>query len=150
MLACAGRAQTNSPPAGAQWFVVPIPHLRVISDEPAKPERNSPKVLPETAPIKPGPGASESAATNSRLTGLLTASTDSQDTYPFRKYPALVPKQALEPVSRNWVADGVDSIFHPEEFRVGRTTKVSCTIATAIKRKDPLCLLYPVFFRFSW
>jgi len=39
--------------------------------------------------------------------------------------------------------------FEPEVFSVGKT-RVSCTIVTAIKRKNPLCLLNPLFLNVSW
>jgi hypothetical protein len=42
-----------------------------------------------------------------------------------------------------------ESIFQPEEFRVGKT-KVACSLLTAIKRKNPLCLLNPIILNVSW
>jgi hypothetical protein len=39
--------------------------------------------------------------------------------------------------------------FQPEEVRVGKT-KLTCSLYTALKRKNPLCLLNPVFFGLSW
>ena len=39
--------------------------------------------------------------------------------------------------------------FQPEEVRVGKT-KLTCSVYTALKRKNPLCLLNPVFFQLSW
>ena len=56
--------------------------------------------------------------------------------------PAKVP---ADPVT--WV---LDSVFRPEEFNVGRTITVSCSILTAVKRKNPLCLLNPLFLSVSW
>lgn len=43
----------------------------------------------------------------------------------------------------------VESIFTPEVMRVGKAS-VSCTLVTAIKRKNPLCLLNPFVFQVSW
>jgi hypothetical protein len=40
-------------------------------------------------------------------------------------------------------------VFDPEVFYFGKKT-VSCTLVTAIKRKNPLCLLNPVFFQVTW
>ena len=34
---------------------------------------------------------------------------------------------------------GIDAIWEPEEFTFGKT-KVSCSIATAVHRKNPLCV----------
>ena len=54
-------------------------------------------------------------------------------------------KVSADPVTRV-----LDSVFRPEEFRVGRATTVSCSLLTAIKRKNPLCLLNPLFLSVSW
>jgi len=43
----------------------------------------------------------------------------------------------------------VQSIFTPEVVHIGKVP-VSCTIVTAIKRKNPLCLLNPYFIQISW
>jgi len=43
----------------------------------------------------------------------------------------------------------VDAIFEPETLRLGKV-KFSCSIVTANKRRDPLCLLNPAFLGFSW
>jgi hypothetical protein len=40
-------------------------------------------------------------------------------------------------------------VFYPEEFRFGKTT-VSCSLVTAIKRRNPLCLINPLFFQMTW
>ena len=40
-------------------------------------------------------------------------------------------------------------IFAPEPFRIGNTT-VCCSLFTAIKRKNPLCLLSPMVLNVSW
>lgn len=39
--------------------------------------------------------------------------------------------------------------FVPTEVHVGETT-VSCSVVTAIKRKNPLCLLNPIVLNISW
>jgi hypothetical protein len=52
--------------------------------------------------------------------------------------------------SDNPLSRAFDSVFRPEEFRVGRTATVSCSILTAIKRKNPFCLLNPIFLNVSW
>jgi hypothetical protein len=40
-------------------------------------------------------------------------------------------------------------IFDPEPVRIGKTT-VCCSVITAIKRKNPLCLLNPIVLAVSW
>jgi hypothetical protein len=47
---------------------------------------------------------------------------------------------SLEGTDR-WMTD----IFEPEVFQLGHFT-VGCTVATALKRKNPLCLLNPYVF----
>lgn len=42
-----------------------------------------------------------------------------------------------------------DAIFRPEPVRV-RKTLVSCSVVTAVKRKNPLCLLSPRLLDVSW
>jgi hypothetical protein len=42
-----------------------------------------------------------------------------------------------------------DAVFRPEEYHVGKTV-FSCSILTAINRKNPLCLLNPEFLHWSW
>ena len=44
---------------------------------------------------------------------------------------------------------GIDAIFTSEVFRVGKT-EVSCSVLTAIKRRNPLCLLNPIFLDVWW
>jgi hypothetical protein len=43
----------------------------------------------------------------------------------------------------------LDSTFRPEVIHMGKTT-FSCTLITAIKRKNPLCLLNPIFLQLTW
>ena len=54
-----------------------------------------------------------------------------------------------EPPSENLLIRIADSTFRPEVFRIGKTS-VSCSIVTAIKRKNPLCLLNPFVLSISW
>ena len=46
----------------------------------------------------------------------------------------------------------LDSIFQPEvvHFGKGHRMTVSCSVWTAIQRKNPLCLLNPFFFQLSF
>lgn len=43
----------------------------------------------------------------------------------------------------------VENVFRPEVIRLGQT-KITCSLYTAIKRKNPLCLLNPLFFNLEW
>jgi hypothetical protein len=43
----------------------------------------------------------------------------------------------------------LESLCRPEIIRIGHT-ELSCSLITAIAHKNPLCLLNPVFFNFSF
>jgi hypothetical protein len=53
------------------------------------------------------------------------------------------------PQSDNVFVRVVNDIFEPATFRVGKTT-VACSIVTALKKKNPLCLLNPIVLNVSW
>lgn len=57
-------------------------------------------------------------------------------------------RRAEEP-SENLLVRATDAIFLPEVVRIGKVS-VSCSVITAIKRKNPLCLINPIFFNASW
>jgi hypothetical protein len=44
----------------------------------------------------------------------------------------------------------MDKTFSPEVIHLGGHAKASCTLYTAIVRKNPLCLLNPMFLFISW
>jgi hypothetical protein len=54
-----------------------------------------------------------------------------------------------EPKLESRFIRAIDAIFEPEVVRIGKTS-VSCSIITAIKRKNPLCLISPIFLSVSW
>ena len=54
-----------------------------------------------------------------------------------------------EPKSENNLVRAAEAIWSPEVIKLGKTS-VSCPLVTAIKRKNPLCLLNPLFFQLSW
>lgn len=54
-----------------------------------------------------------------------------------------------EPPSDNRFDRLMDSTFRPEVFHF-RKVDVECSLITAIKRKNPLCLLNPIFFNMTW
>ncbi len=53
------------------------------------------------------------------------------------------------PESDNYFVRSVNTMFDQEEMRVGKTT-VTCSIITAIKKKNPLCLINPILLNISW
>ena len=54
-----------------------------------------------------------------------------------------------EPPSDNLLMRFADSTFRPEVIKIGKTS-MTCSIVTAIKRKNPLCLLNPFVLTLSW
>jgi hypothetical protein len=139
-------AQTNSVHPDMRWFVLPTPQLRILSTESAKSVTDHQKV--SLAPLS---ATSNTTAPKSRLPSSFSADTGSEDTDIDPRYRNFVLTKLPDLESQNWVDRGFEPVFSPGEFRIGRTAKVSCVITTAIKRKDPLCLLNPsCFFHLSW
>lgn len=54
-----------------------------------------------------------------------------------------------EPPTDNPYVRAVDAIFTPEVIRLGKMS-LACSVVTAIKRKNPLCLLNPMVLDLSW
>jgi len=54
-----------------------------------------------------------------------------------------------EPPTENLLTRFLDSNFEPEILRF-RKVSVSCTLLTAIKRKNPFCLVNPIFLHVEW
>jgi hypothetical protein len=54
-----------------------------------------------------------------------------------------------EPERDDFISRTVAAIFVPEPVKIGRTT-VCCSLITAIKRKNPLCLFNPMVLNVSW
>jgi hypothetical protein len=51
--------------------------------------------------------------------------------------------------SKSALERGIEAVFLPEIVRIGRVS-VYCSLITAIKRKNPLCLLNPIVLGASW
>jgi len=67
--------------------------------------------------------------------------------YPARELGSFLTKR--DPEAQSLLRHPVDTIFEPETLRLGKVN-FSCSIVTAIKRRDPLCLLNPAFLGLSW
>jgi hypothetical protein len=137
-------AQTNAPPRALQWLVVAAPHLRTESAQPAKSDIRPPPARPDSIatgtgpPDPPGPPPGKFAASTSR---------EDSDYYLRNREFDLIRPPARPP---DMLTRGFDSVFRPEEIRIGRNATFSCSMVTAIKRKNPLCLLNPIFLNLSW
>ncbi len=51
--------------------------------------------------------------------------------------------------SKNVFDRCMDAVFEPEVIHL-RKIDVSCSLITAIKRKNPLCLISPIILNVSW
>jgi hypothetical protein len=123
-------AQTNCLPPFSQLFILPEPLLRAEWSE---------RTMPA---VESRPGQLEEQRSDS----FAVSAPRNDRAFPYEQRVYIVgPFQKSEDV----FSRSIDSIFRPEEFRVGKTT-VSCSILTAIKRKNPLCLLNPLFVNVSW
>ena len=66
---------------------------------------------------------------------------DQMDQNGFVFYPA--------ETSDNRIVNAMNAVFEPEVFHIGKIS-ASASIVTAIKRRNPLCLLSPAVLVFSW
>jgi len=137
VIACVGialttAAQTNSSSDYERWFVLPKPRLQ--AEYTAPPMSSSGLQQGEASLGSPKSGADRSYK-------VFELYYRKQQDFDF------TPRAHVseDPLSR-----ALASVFEPEVFRVGRTTTVSCSILTAIKRKNPLCLLNPIFLQVTW
>ena len=125
-------AAQTSPPDYNRWLILPTPRLRTECADP--PEAGLRLQQQET-----------------RLSSLPAGTEQSRQDFQLnyrrqRDFDFIRPVRASsDPVTRAF-----GSVFQPEVFHIGRTTTVSCSILTAIKRKNPLCLLNPVFLEVTW
>ena len=150
--------QTNSPSPSAKLFSLSGPALRTVTLEKETPtewsqstETNNPKpetqfaqtdltlTLDSAGAIQGPPPEPMSSETRKRAIMLKYHERLKQTGYLTRP----------EPPSDNLLIRIADSTFRPEVFKIGKTS-VSCSIVTAIKRKNPLCLLNPFVLSISW
>ena len=142
-------AQTNSLPRFAHWFIVPTPHLRPESSEPP-----ASRSLPQDQPVSLNSLTAETGPADVKIErpDPFVSSTDRGDG-DVRRYYLRQPDFGFvrtARVSDNLLVRSLDSVFRPEEFHIGRTTTLSCSILTAIKRRNPFCLLNPIILNVSW
>ena len=140
-----GAAQTNAPQPDLHWFVMTAPHLRGESIDSVQLNSYRGEVGLNASQIQ-----STTAELKSQPPGSFSLSSSREDTefyFRNRDFQLITPPK---PMSNDPITHGLDSVFRPEEFHIGRTATLSCSIATAIKRKNPLCLLNPIFLHVSW
>jgi hypothetical protein len=142
-------AQTNSTTDPLQWLAVPEPHRQTIGANISTPEA---KNKWDEVTLHLPPAKATTADTAFQNTGL-SASMASQNDEQFRQFILRHPgygfvRTPREPDDR--ISRAFNAVFKPEPIRLGRNATFSCTIWTAIKRKNPLCLLNPIVISASW
>jgi hypothetical protein len=148
-MALTAAAQTNSLPQNTRCFILPESHLRIEYTEQLV-SRSDPRdgqVSLNSLPAEPGSAGLNIQGSDPFVLSADLGGGDVQRYYLRQRDFGLIPPAR---VSKNLMVRACDSVFRPEEFHVGRTTTVSCTVLTAIKRKNPLCLLNPIFLHVSW
>jgi hypothetical protein len=155
---CEGFSQTNCP-APQTLFSLPRLELKKLECEAGSPLRAHWTETSELVPARDAfaaPALSVTLSTNSvNPAPEEFALNSTRDDDLFRKldvYRRLDEGGYLtrpETRSDNLIERSLDNTFRPELLHVGKTT-VSCTLITAIKRKNPFCLLNPIFLQWSW
>ena len=133
-------AQTNTCPKPVLSFFQPSLQLR---QEPSALPAG--KTLAATEPLLVKTPSSPPPAVNLELTTASAEGLHGSFVRPDEFY--LV--RAEQPAFDHGVNRFLDQVFRPEELKVGKLS-VSSSITTAIKRKNPLCLLSPIVFQLSW
>jgi len=103
--------------------------------------------LPVTKLESISPSTTNATSFNDELNLEATATFSSISAYPAPDLGRLLTRP--DPEALSILKHPVDAIFEPEVLRLGKAG-FSCSIVTAIKRCNPLCLLNPEFLRFSW
>jgi len=135
----------------AQWdsLVVPAPHLLLASAESSRPKV---RIQLDDIALHPPPAKATIDGTDFQNTSL-SASLDAQNDAQFRRFMLRHPGYGFERVPKepdDPVNHAFNAVFKPEPIHLGKRAVFSCTIWTAIKRKNPLCLLNPIVINASW
>jgi hypothetical protein len=142
-------AQTNSLPANTQWLALSEPHLQ-IEYKPAKlalPEVHLQETNSDSSPVKSL--ATEHQVQHSDSLALNTSYTDAGFSF---GHSGLGLIQPPAPLPHDSLSRACEAVFKPEVVHIGQKATFSCSIWTAIKRRDPLCLLNvnPSFLKITW
>ena len=150
------RSQTNGTLVESNLFSLPQLQLRLPSLQSSHSTQSAAisgvKELELKPPFPTQPESDPASTTNTvrfaNTLNLAASGTFSDmSPYPVRDLGSFLIKR--DPEALGLLRHPVDAIFEPESLRLGKV-KFSCSIVTAIKRRDPLCLLNPAFLGFSW
>ena len=144
--------ETNSGSVAQQLFSIPEMELRLSNSE----SNHSAQISRLAWPSEQRPAVISSehhVATNALAQGLFEATSlggftcASMQIYDRLDRARFLTKPELP--SENRVDQLVNSIFVPEVIKF-RKVSVSCSVITAIKRKNPLALINPIFLDVRW
>jgi len=159
LICCAGNlfAQTNSPSVPPQLFSTPQVTLRLSNPESDKgtsrvtdnnrvlhlgsAQSQDPLSGPEPATNARPEASFEATSASGGLSGVSLQIYDRLEKGGYLTRPELPSEDRLDRL--------VNTIFVPEPVQF-RKISVSCSIINAIKRKNPLCLLNPIFLDTRW
>ena len=159
LICCAGNlfAQTNSPSVPPQLFSTPQVTLRLSNPESDKGTSlvtNNSRALhlgsaqsddlfvrPEPATNAGPEGSFEATSASGSLSGLSLQIYERLERAGYLTRPELPTEDRLDRL--------VNTIFVPQPIQF-RKVSVSCSIITAIKRKNPFCLINPIFLDVRW
>ncbi len=149
-------------PNQSSLFSLPEPQLRPLTPQNGPEKIAQPKLEPDRLRLEgPTPEAQTAALNQQPSTSACdslfgeAASNTRDAAFNLRVYRRLEDGGFLTrpPVKPDNLLDrGKESLantFTPEVFHVGKT-EWSCSILTAIKRRNPLCLLNPIVLNISW
>jgi hypothetical protein len=149
-------AQTNLAPFQGRWFAPPQLTLRP-PESGTKPDLGLPAFSRDPGSLLPEPfqlsGSDsllpEPAAVN--LVGLFSAAGGSMSDFDLQIYERLQRQGCFAKAqqSESRIERAVDSIFRPEVMYI-RKVSISCSVVTAFKRRNPLCLINPCVLQVSW
>jgi hypothetical protein len=92
--------------------------------------------------------ASASFVSGMSLQGSMSTDVDESFAVVYRRLEARQDIFPTEP-SNNLFVRATDAIFRPAPIAIG-STQISFSPVTAWKKRNPLCLLNPIVFNFSW
>ncbi len=150
-------AQTHPVPVSCQLFSTPPARLRSLNREMGRPD---PAVTNDNHRVGLGLPSSQDfvlGMTNSNSDSSFETTSASSggsrfSAFSFQMYDRLEREGYFtrpELPTENLLERFAISTFEPEVFRF-RKVSVSCSLVTAIKRKNPFCLISPIFFNLSW
>jgi len=136
--------QTNCSAPGFGLLALPPVRLRALPEDPEKAALarsvSDPAIAAAPSPRSP-PQPTE------KMT--LSTATDYLDPELYRLLEQEGCFTRWSSTEENAVTKCVEAVFRPEVAHIGKTA-LSCSIITAIKRKNPLCLLNPMVLNLSW